>query len=90
MREMGCTVAEFLRWLPGATRDAANEVNGSEATVPLGAGMVRLHFEQAPARTIALITLPVLKVSFRFSGLDANERRAFLDYFDLYTKRGGG
>jgi len=31
-----------------------------------------------------------LHVSFRFEGLDARQRRAFMKRFDLYMQRGGG
>jgi hypothetical protein len=34
--------------------------------------------------------MPVLKVTFRFSGADASAYREFMAYFDLYTNRGGG
>lgn len=44
----------------------------------------------AERRRIGLVSIPVLNVSFRFSGAEANARREFMAYFDLYTKRGGG
>ena len=45
--------------------------------------------ELAPRR-LALLSLPVLAVRFRFLGLDEAARRDFLAYFDAYTRRGGG
>lgn len=87
---MGCTREEFLRWLPGATRHAPMQLHADKAVVHAGEATVEISFTQAPPLTIALVSLPVLKVSFRFSGADAKARREFMAYFDLYTKRGGG
>lgn len=89
-REMGCTRAEFLRWLPGATRHAPARVEGDAVVVAVGAGRVEIALDERPLRRIALVSLPVLAVTFRFVGLDAAARAAFLHYFDFYTRRGGG
>jgi hypothetical protein len=89
-REMGCTRAEFLRWLPGATRDASACIEGDEVTLSVGGGHVKIAVcEQAPRR-LALLSLPVLAVRFRFEGLSAAAREEFLAQFDTYTRRGGG
>lgn len=87
---MGCTREEFIRWLPGATRHARMQISADEAVVHAGAVTVAISFIQAPPRRIALISMPVLKVTFRFSGADASAYREFIAYFDLYTSRGGG
>lgn len=89
-REMGCTREEFVRWLPGATRHAPLHVDTDKAVAQAGAARIEISFTPAPPRRIALVSMPVLKVSFRFSGADASTYRAFMAYFDLYTKRGGG
>lgn len=89
-REMGCTRAELLRWLPGATRHAPARVEGDTVVVAVGAGRVEIALSERPPRRIALVSLPVLGVTFRFVGLDAAARAGFLDYFDFYTRRGGG
>jgi hypothetical protein len=52
--------------------------------------VVRIRAEERPPRRLAAVTLPVLAVRFRFEGLDAAARTAFLARFDLYTRRGGG
>ena len=89
-REMGCTRAEFLRWLPGATRHAPMQMCADKTVVRAGKATVEIAFALAPPRRIALVSMPVLKVSFRFSGADAGVYREFMTYFDLYTSRGGG
>ena len=89
-REMGCTREEFLAWLPGATRGAAIRMHGDTATVKVGRGVVEIGFREQPARTIGSVAIPVLQVSFRFVGAEHASRDAFLNYFDLHTRRGGG
>jgi hypothetical protein len=89
-REMGCTREEFVRWLPGATRNAPMQMSAEKAVVHAGDATVEISFTQVPPRKIALVSMPVLKVSFRFSGARASAYREFMAYFDLYTKRGGG
>jgi hypothetical protein len=93
-REMGCTMEEFARWMPGATRDApvVSRTEGSTAThaVSVGSGSVQIGLQVAPTRRIGAIALPVLLVTFRFIDLDAIQRAEFLAHFDNYTRRGGG
>jgi len=89
-REMGCTRGEFLRWLPGAAGHAPIVSDGDMHRVLLDHGTVEISITELPPRRIASITLPVLGVRFRFIGMDEAERAAFMDYFDHYTRRGGG
>ena len=89
-RDMGCTRAEFFRTLPGATRHVPLEIAGDTITIPLHGGGVRIELVEKPLRRIASIALPVLGVTFRFTGLDDAARDEFLAWFDLYTRRGGG
>ena len=88
-REMGCTRDEFLRWLPGATRYAPLQLTADKAVVRAGDATVEIWFTQAPPRRIARVSIPVLNVSFRFSGAGPVAYREFMAYFDLNTKRGG-
>lgn len=89
-REMGCTEAELLRWLPGACGAHAARVLDQAAAVSIGAGRLMLNWRVLAPRQIALIRMPRLAVSFVFEGLDAAERQRFMRHFDLYTQRGGG
>jgi len=89
-REMGCTRAEFMRWLPGATRHAPARIEGDQVSLSVGGGRVEISLREGPPRRIALLSLPVLAVRFRFLGLAEAARRAFLEHFDAYTRRGGG
>ncbi len=87
---MGCTREDLLRWLPGATGHAPASVEGDAIVLAVAGGEVRIIARPLPPRRIALVSLPVLAVSFRFRGLDPAARAAFLERFDLYTRRGGG
>ena len=89
-REMGCTEAEWLGWLPAAIGDKPWLLDGESVKVSVGAGSLLLSWQTGSPRVIALLRLPRLLVSFRFSGLDEAERYAFMKRFDLYMQRGGG
>ena len=94
VREMGCTLADFARWLPGATRHAPVQTTTIGELVQhclhIGAGTVEIDLLPLPPRRIALFILPVLQVTFRFIDLDQAARVHFLTHFDHYTRRGGG
>lgn len=89
-RDMGCTEAEWLGWLPAAMGECPWQRSGSTAVATIGAGRLHLRWQVMPPRVIALMRMPVLRVSFALEGLDADERYAFMKRFDLYMQRGGG
>jgi hypothetical protein len=89
-REMGCTDAELLAWLPGAVKGRPVEAADGQARVAIDAGQLMLSWHSLPPRQIASMQIPRLAISFRFSGVDEATRQAFMRYFDLYTQRGGG
>ena len=94
VRDMGCSRSEFMRWLPGATRQAAlhssrhGEQDKHRIVTP--GGTVVITTEAMVPRRIALMRLPVLHVTFHFIDMDARAQAYFMRYFDLYTRRGGG
>jgi hypothetical protein len=89
-REMGCSVSDWLDWLPGAVEPHALRVGDGDADVTIGGGGLRLAWRPLPPRRIALITLPRLHVHFAFVGVADDARQRFMRRFDLYTQRGGG
>ena len=89
-REMGCTEAEWLRWLPNAIGEHFWKLQAHSAGVRIGEGALGLTWRTVEPRVIALISMPRLLVSFRFAGLDDAKRYAFMKRFDLYMQRGGG
>jgi hypothetical protein len=89
-REMGCTRDEFLAWLPAAVQGARFEVDGDLIRIGYAGGEVLIRMAQAAERRLGLLSLPVLPVSIRFDGIDAERREEFLRHFDLRMRRGGG
>jgi len=89
-REMGCTEAEWLMWLPRAIGDHHWKLQAKSAGVRIGDGALGLKWQVAAPRVIGLVSIPVLQVSFRFAGLDEARRYIFMKRFDLYMQRGGG
>ena len=89
-RDMGCTEAEWLGWLPAAVGACVWRRDGAHAVVEIPPGRLALRWEPQAARVIALMRMPVLRVNFAFNGLDAEQRYTFMKRFDLYMQRGGG
>ena len=89
-REMGCTQAEWLMWLPAAIGAHPWQREGDSVLIQIAPGTLALEWRAGEPRVIALIRLPRLHVAFRFQGLDAEQRFAFMKRFDLYMQRGGG
>ncbi|HXD39469.1 MAG TPA: hypothetical protein VN649_02825 [Ramlibacter sp.] len=89
-REMGCTEADWLMWLPAAIGNHESQRSTGSATVAIPPGTLRLDWHAGEPRAIAQVRMPRLHVSFRFEGVDAPRRVAFMKRFDLYMQRGGG
>ena len=89
-RDMACTEAEWLMWLPDAIGDNPWALRDKAAAVRIGDGALELTWSAGAPRVIALMRLPRLLVGFRFAGLDDAQRYAFMKRFDLYMQRGGG
>lgn len=89
-RDHGCTLAEWLRWLPEAVHGHAVAVDPGGARVAIGAGALHLAWHELPPRQIALVRLPRLQVSYAFDGVDVATRLRFMKRFDLHIQRGGG
>lgn len=89
-REMACTVQEWLGWLPAAIGEHDWECSDGQAWVFFAQGHLRLDWQVAPPRVIALMRLPRLIVHFAFEALNEAQRHAFMKRFDLYMQRGGG
>lgn len=89
-REMACTEAEWLRWLPAALGDHFWKLQDGSAGVRIGDGALGLKWQQGEPRVIAMVRMPRLLVKFRFAGVPDEVRHAFMTRFDLYMQRGGG
>jgi hypothetical protein len=89
-RDMACTEAEWLGWLPRALAGYVWHQSAQALEVELGTGRLKVNWHPLPPRVIALMRLPRLLVVFTFDGVSAEGRRNFMKHFDLYLQRGGG
>lgn len=89
-REMACTEAEWLRWLPQAIGAQAWTMHSGTADVRIADGALALSWTVCEPRVIGLARMPRMRVGFRFAGVDGAQRLAFMKRFDLYMQRGGG
>ncbi len=89
-REMGCTEAEWLMWLPAAMGEAPWQRDGHGLQARVQGGGLHVQWRTGEPRRIALISMPRLHVSFNFKGLNDEARYTFMKRFDLFMQRGGG
>jgi len=89
-RDMACSEADWLRWLPEAIGPHFWKQQEGSAGVRIGDGALGLKWQVAEPRVIAQVQMPRLLVQFRFAGVDEAARHAFMTRFDLYMQRGGG
>ena len=89
-RDVGYSDTEWRRAIQRAVGDCSIHIEGSTAQVQVDAGHLNLEWCPLPNRTIALLSMPRLAVSFKFKGVGPEERYAFMRVFDLKTQKGGG
>jgi hypothetical protein len=94
-REMGCTEAEWLGWLPAAIGVHAWQRDGQSVCIVLNESNTSpaslcIRWSVGEPRVIALARIPRLLVQFDFQATDASARYCFMRRFDLYMQRGGG
>ena len=90
VREMGCSVADMWRWLPGALKGRVLQPVADGVDAAVGAGTLRIRWQLLEPRRLGLARFERLQVSFDFEAVPDDERQALMRYFDLYTQRGGG
>lgn len=88
--DMGLSAAEIRRVLAQAMPDWPwrDRADGVEATIDGRA--VSLTIEPRPERRIALVVLPVTRLTLRFAAFAPEQRAAFLAAFARAFHRGGG
>jgi len=89
-REVGATPVEFERSLQKAAPGAVSVLGNGHYLVECGNVSLSIKAAPMPPRRIALFSLPVLKVNYRFSGGDDAARKSVLERLDRAMQRGGG
>jgi hypothetical protein len=89
-REMGCSVDELRRWLPGGAGGRPIAWRDDGADITFDSGSASIDWRALPARRLGLITLPRLQVRFEARGVNVAAWQRFMRHFDLHTQRGGG
>ena len=89
---MGCTPAELVASLRRALPGAALAVDASRcvASAAFDDGVLHLEWREAPARQIALLSIPRILVRFRFERMTPERRHEVQRRFDMVYQRGGG
>lgn len=94
--EMGYTPKEFKKTLQGLfiSQTPYSFENFStqmwKITIEDESTTVNINIEEAPPRIIALLTLPVLNVSFEFQESNEEQQQVFMNTFFRYFHKGGG
>lgn len=94
--EMGYTPKEFKKTLQGLfisqTSYSCEEYSPThwQITVKDESTIVDIKTAEAPPRIIALLTLPVLNVSFEFTQSNQEQQADFIKTFFRYFHKGGG
>jgi hypothetical protein len=89
-RDVGYSDTEWRTAIVRAVAQYPIHIQGAAAHVQIGEGSLSLQWSPLPNRTIALLSMPRLAVSFKFKGVGPDERYAFMRVFDLNTQKGGG
>ena len=89
-REMGFSHKEFRRALQRTYAGPGLEMREDGADIRVATGSVQIRLGAEGVRSIALLRLPVTKISFKFDGVDSTQRAEFMQHFELYFRRGGG
>ena len=94
--EMGYTPKEFKKTLQGLfisqTPYSCEELSASHWVITVEGETTRVNIEteKSPPRIIALLTLPVLQVTFTFDKTSQDQQDDFIKTFFRYFHKGGG
>jgi len=94
--EMGYTIPEFKKTLYGQFIGEENsykstEITSSQWQVSVADELdVIIDVSEAPPRVIAMLSLPILHVVFRFTSSNKKLQDEFLKRFFKYFHKGGG
>jgi hypothetical protein len=80
----------FLRLLPAAVGNAAFDIAGDDIRSDEHGRGWRIVLTPLPDWRMGRLALPRHRVEFHFTGYAEDERRRFLERFELHYRGGGG
>ena len=89
-RDMSITHADFFRLLGRFVGDKAIRQCENGARIRTGAGHIHITLGPEMQRKIALLALPMTRVSLEFHGYDQAACQVFMRRFALCFHKGGG
>ena len=96
-QEMGYTVEEFSHILNAGFSDnksglvcTAAGIHNWDIQLTASEATLRLTIEKKPLRRLGSLEIPVLQVSFEFSGFSNPQKKVLMDRFNRYFHKGGG
>ena len=89
-KEMGFTHADFYRDIERVLGHVGYEKSETGVVSLDGDKRLQIDLSEQTQRKIALITLPVVHVTFTFDGHDEDDIKDFFDVYDRVFRRGGG
>ena len=91
-RDMGYSLAEFLRILPSAVKGYAHKIDGNRVIIngSESGHQLTLDLQTLPERKLGMIRIPRIEVEFLFHNFSDRERKNFMVAFDRSYQRGGG
>ena len=87
---MGIDHGDFFRLLARAVEGRPHEIDGATIRIQDAAGAIEITLSETTERRIALLSLPVTRVRFAYSGFTPEEAQAAMSRIDLHFQRGGG
>ncbi len=90
VKEMGINHVDFFRILPTALDTTDYQRSATGAVLENGDKRLEISLGPEGKRTIALLSLPVTRVTLRFVNYGADELTSAMARFNLYYRRGGG
>jgi hypothetical protein len=87
---MSMTESDFFRILPYALEGREFSIGQDGVEIRVDAEIIRISLIPQSPRTIAGLSMPVLKVGIDFGNLPDSAAQAFMRQFNLAFHRGGG
>jgi len=89
-KEMGLDHAEFHRTIANALGTDAFERRNDGVTLTQGQRTLEITLGPEGERKIALLRIPVTRITLAFTGYSDDEVKAAVKRFDMTFKKGGG